>query len=56
MEQACRARAEEVCTRLSAEYEAKLAEVNNRLKELHVSQCVSSDAPLLNPSNNARIY
>lgn len=29
VEQACQARAEEVCTRLSADYEAKLAEVNN---------------------------
>lgn len=28
VEQACQARAEEVCTRLSADYEAKLAEVN----------------------------
>lgn len=33
VEQACRARAEEVCTRLSAEYEAKLAEVNTRVKD-----------------------
>lgn len=28
VEQACQARAEEVCNRLSADYEAKLAEVN----------------------------
>lgn len=37
VEQACRARAEEVCTRLSTEYEAKLAEVNKQVKDLHMN-------------------
>lgn len=38
VERACRARAEEVCTRLSTEYEAKLAEVNKQV--LHMKQSV----------------
>lgn len=32
VERACRSRAEEVCSHLSAEYEAKLAEVNKIIK------------------------
>lgn len=47
VEQACRARAEEVCTHLSAEYEAKLAEVNKQLSDLHMKQCMCGDAALL---------
>lgn len=37
VERACRLRAEEVCSRLSNEYEAKLAEVNTPkwMKDLH---------------------
>ena len=45
VEQACRARAEEVCAQLSTEYEAKLAEVN---KDLRMEQQVYGDAALLN--------
>lgn len=35
VERACRARAEEVCDRLSTEYEAKLTEVNTCMQVLH---------------------
>lgn len=34
VERACRARAEEVCTHLSTEYEAKLAEVSTGFPQL----------------------
>lgn len=40
VEQACQARAEEVCTRLSADYEAKLAEVNRKVDRLYMNQHV----------------
>lgn len=40
VEQACQARAEEVCTRLSADYEAKLAEVNRKVDPLYTNQHV----------------
>ena len=48
VERACRSRAEEVCSRLSADYEAKVAEVNKRVKDLHMKQPVYDDAVLLN--------
>ena len=40
MERACRSRAEEVCTNLSTEYEAKLAEVSKWVQDLRMKPCV----------------